>query len=123
VAVPVAFALRQRAGTLQDRVEDLQVQVVQLEEEGARLSARAEAAEARASQAEGELAGERIRAHTLSSHMEGYRADLEQARAAAEVAQGEAATLAKTVNELAEAEAARAGQGRWARLRAAWRGE
>jgi hypothetical protein len=116
-------ALRQRADTLRDRVEDLQVQVVQLEEEGARLSAQAEAAEARASQAEGELGGERIRAHTLSSHIEGYRADLEQSRrelTAAQIAQSKAET---DTAGLRQVDAARRARGRWARLRAAWRGE
>lgn len=116
-------ALRQRADTLRDRTEDLQVQVVQLEEKEARLIAQAETAEARASRAEGELGGERIRAHTLSSHVEGYRADLEQARrdlAAAQIAQSKAEAAAA---ELEQAEAARRGRGRWARLRAAWQGK
>ena len=108
-------ALRQRADTLRDRVEDLQVQVVQLEEEGAWLSAQAEAAEARANLAERELAGERIRAHTMSSHVEGYRADLAQARrelAAAQIAQSEAEAATEV----------RKARGLLARLRAAWQG-
>jgi outer membrane murein-binding lipoprotein Lpp len=116
-------ALRQRADTLRDRVEDLQVQVVQLEEAGARLSAQAEAAEARASRAEGELGGERIRAHTLSSHVEGYRADLERVRrelTAAQIAQSKAETDAA---ELRQANAERRARGRLARAWRAWRGE
>jgi hypothetical protein len=64
------------------------------------------AAEARASQAEEAVAGERARADALRDQLEAAQEELRQA-----------------IQTLQKADDARKARGRWARLRAAWRGE
>lgn len=76
---------------------------------------RAERAEARAGQAERDLAAERARADQAELAQDRLEGELE----AAQVAQAQAEAAAE---ELRQAEADRRGQGRWQRLRAAWRG-
>jgi hypothetical protein len=68
-----------------------------------------ERADAAAARAEAALQGERSRA-------DGFRSQLDTARADLQTAKGDAA-------ELRRADEARKARGRWARLRAAWRGE
>lgn len=99
--------------TLVDRLS------LQLAEAHARTDAatrRAEAAEDRANRAEG-------RADKAEAQGDELQVERDQARADAQSAQ-EAARRAEEVAEaLRQAEEARKGRGRWARLRAAWRGE
>jgi len=94
------------------------------------LRERAEAADQRADRAEQALAGERSRADVLRERLDVQAAELTRARvgqeqaetaaAADRAARGQAEVEAK---QLREAEAARQSLGRWARIRAAWRGE
>ena len=94
------------------------------------LRERAEAADQRADRAEQALAGERSRADVLRERLDVQAAELTTARvgqeqaetaaAADRAARGQAEVEAK---QLREAEAARQSLGRWARIRAAWRGE
>jgi hypothetical protein len=74
------------------------------------------AAVARANQAERELTAERNRADQAEIAVDRLEAELEAER----IARGEAEADAV---ELRQTNAARPGQGRWARLRAAWRGK
>jgi hypothetical protein len=74
------------------------------------------AAVARANQAERELTAERRRADQAEITVDRLEAELEAER----IVRGEAEAHAA---ELHQTDATRRGQGRWARLRAAWRGE
>lgn len=77
---------------------------------------RAERAETRANEAEKALIAERNRADQVEVVIDKLETELE----AEEVARAEAEADAA---ELRQAEAVRRARGRWARLRAAWRGE
>lgn len=79
-------------------------------------TARGDQAEARAGQAERDLAAERARADRAELALDRAESELEAAQAAQ--VQAEAA-----IEELRQADAVRKGQGRWARLKAAWWGE
>jgi len=67
--------------------------------------------------------GERARADELRDRIEVMAADLAAARGAEDRARAETDLIARKVNELTKANEARRARGRWARLRAAWRGE
>ena len=60
---------------------------------------------------------------TASTRLDDLTAKLAAAQDKAKAAEGQVLTLAKAVNEAADADAERNARGRWARLRAAWRGE
>jgi hypothetical protein len=88
---------------------------------------RAEADRAHADQA---IAGERARADALRDRVETLQVQLAQLEAEGAASDIQAAELTAQLKqarseaqEAAAAEAARKGRGRWARLRAAWRGE
>jgi chromosome segregation ATPase len=90
-----------RASRLQDELEAVKIAHGEAEADRAAIQVRLDVAEAHAGDAAGALAK--------------FEADLE--------ATTERAKLAEQQNaELRQAEAERAGRGRWARLRAAWRG-
>jgi hypothetical protein len=77
----------------------------------------------RARQAERERDAERSRAEGLSALLEATRLQLAEQRALmTDQALARALKAAQEANALREAEAARRSKGRWARLRAAWRG-
>lgn len=59
----------------------------------------------------------------LRTDRETVRKQLAEVQAAAKQARYEADLLAKRVNQISEEEARRKAMGRWARLKAAWRGE
>jgi predicted RNase H-like nuclease (RuvC/YqgF family) len=99
---------------------------------------RADGAESRADRLDQALAGERARVDELRDRLEdlqsrlgqleaeGAAADVQTAQLTAQLKQirAEAQEAAQAASELLrQAEAARQGRGRWARLRAAWRGE
>jgi hypothetical protein len=73
-------------------------------------------AENRANQAERDFAVERNRADQLELAQDKLESELESEKIARAEAEADAA-------ELRQAQVTRAGQGRWARLRAAWLGE
>jgi len=73
-------------------------------------------AAARADRAEQAVAGERSRADALRDRVDDLNATLADAR-------GELAAAQEAAEALRQAEAERRARGRWARLRAAWRGE
>jgi hypothetical protein len=77
---------------------------------------RADRAEARADRADQALSDERNRADQAEIALDKLENDFEAVEIAGAEAQADVA-------ELRQAEAMRRGQGRWARLRAAWRGE
>jgi hypothetical protein len=77
------------------------------------LNRQIEQANGRADRAEAALTAERGRADALRDRLAAAEADRDRARAQAHTAQ----------DELRQADAARRARGRWARLRAAWRGE
>jgi chromosome segregation ATPase len=84
--------------------------------EAAGLRERADRAETRADRAEAALTAERSRVDELM-------ADLTAAEAATERARHEAQEALQRAEGLREAETTRRARGRWARLRAAWRGD
>jgi hypothetical protein len=95
----------------------------------ATLRERAEAADQRADRAEQALAGERSRADVLRERLDSQAAELTAARVGQEQAEGAAVAdraarerAEAEARQLREAEAVRQSLGRWARLRAAWRG-
>jgi hypothetical protein len=88
-----------------------------------RAEIRAESAEARANQAEQALSEERKRADQLELAQDRLETKLDEAEARADRADAAAQEAGQAADELRRANEARAGQGRWARLRQAWRGE
>jgi hypothetical protein len=70
-----------------------------------------------------ELADAGVRADRLATERDAMRERAAFGQAAAEQAQEQAKAIQAKVDELRQAEEARKGQGRWARLRAAWRGD
>jgi DNA repair exonuclease SbcCD ATPase subunit len=129
VAVPASYADRERASPGERPGESpgdssaLQGAVEALREANAALAEARITAESRVTALQAEVrheAAERVRAEGKVSRLQ---AELADAQAAVKRLQGETAKLARKVNELAEAEAARKGRGRWRRLLEAWRRE
>jgi chromosome segregation ATPase len=110
--VDVAVALADR--TLAQLAE-MTVRVDRAEQSIETERGRADRAEARADRTEHALSGERNRADQAEIALDRLESDLETAKTTSVEAQEDAA-------ELRQAEAIRKGQGRWARLVAAWRG-
>jgi hypothetical protein len=112
---------RQRAGLLSERVEALSAEVLRAEEK------QTEAVVGQAERAEAGRDAERARAEALRTSIDELKAG--QARVAEmharelAVAQHDALAAQQAAVELRLAEEARKARGRWARLRAAWRGE
>ena len=110
---------RQRADRLNKQVETLSAKVVQAKKQ-------AEAAVGRAERAEADRAAERTRADALRTTTDELKAGqaLMQDVHARElaVAKHDAQAAQQAAAELRLAEEARKARGRWARLRAAWRG-
>jgi hypothetical protein len=97
-----------RSGVL-EVVQPLQAAIVVLE-------AQLTEANTRAARAESEVSSERVRADTLRDRLEATEARAKEAEQAARIA-------TDALNGARRAEEARKGRQRWARLRAAWRGE
>jgi hypothetical protein len=81
------------------------------------------AAEARADRAEAAVAGERARADVLRDQLNVAQEELRRTREAADQVRQHAREAEDAVQTLRQANAAQKARGRWARLRAAWRGE
>ena len=88
--------------------------------EGAAADLRAE--RSRAERAEAGKDGERDRADTLRARLDEAQVELQRAREAADQAQQHAREAEDAIAALCRADAERRGNGRWARLRRAWRG-
>jgi hypothetical protein len=121
-----ALAEEQREQSL----ADLRVELERRAEDAARMQTVLEGAAAdlraersRAERAEAGREGERGRADTLRDRLDEAQAQLQRAREAADQAQQHARGAEDAIGALRQADAARRGRGRWARLRAAWRGE
>jgi chromosome segregation ATPase len=111
---------RQRADRLNKQVETLSAEVVQAKKQ-------AEAVVGRAERSEADRAAERARADALRTTIDELRAGQAlmaetHARELA-VAQHDARAAQQAAAELRKAEVDGRARGRWARLRAAWRGE
>jgi hypothetical protein len=93
-------------------------------EDALRLAdARADAALALANKLTAALADAGVRTEWLATERDAMRERAAFAQAAVERAQEQAKAAQARVDELRQAEEARKGQGRWVRLRAAWRAE
>jgi hypothetical protein len=77
----------------------------------------------RAERAEAGRDGERTRADALRDRLDASQDELRQVREAADQVRQHAREAEDAMAELRQAEAGRKARGRWARLRAAWRGE
>jgi hypothetical protein len=110
---------RQRADRLNEQVEALSAEVMRAEKQ-------AEAVRGRAERAEAAKDAERARAEALRSTidelMAGQAMMTEMHPRELAVAQHDAHAAKQGIAELRRAEAERKARGRWARLRAAWRG-
>jgi DNA repair exonuclease SbcCD ATPase subunit len=110
---------RQRADRLNEQVEALSAEVLRAEKQAEAVIGRAERAEAGRD-------AERARAEALRSTidelMAGQAMMAEMHSRELAVAQHDAHAAKQAVAELRRAEAERKARGRWARLRAAWRG-
>jgi hypothetical protein len=84
---------------------------------------RAEMAETAREAAETRVIEERARADSLRDRLDVIQDELRQARAAADQVREHVREAEDALAELRQADAVRRGQGRLARLRAAWRGE
>jgi hypothetical protein len=80
------------------------------------------AAEARADRMEQAVAGERAQADKLRDRLEGAQEELRQARQGADQARQHAREAEDAIEALRRADEERKARGRWARIRAAWRG-
>ncbi len=81
------------------------------------------AAQARADRAEASIAGERNRADALRDRLDAAQDELRQARDAADQTRQHTRDAEDAIEALRRADAERKSRRRWARLRAAWRGE
>ena len=109
--------------TLQTAVASLTERAEIAEKRADRAETRAEIAESRADRAEQALSGEQSRAFRAEARADQAEISIDKMESeleAAKIAQAEAEANA---SELRQAEEQRRGQGRWARLRAAWLGE
>ena len=109
-------AWRQRAEAAEARADRTGAQVTEAGE-------RADRALALLADAETVLKAERSRADGLRDKLIGAQAELSLAQTAADRARGEAQAAQEAAEALRRAKEARKARGRWARLRAAWRGE
>jgi hypothetical protein len=105
-----------------DKSTDMSRVISALESAVTSLTARAEFAEKWVEQAEIEAKEAQARAIRAESDLAAEQKRAEQAEKTAEAAQIGRAEALQALEELREARAKRAGQGRWARLRLAWRG-
>ena len=72
---------------------------------------------------DGEIAALQAVIDAKEAQLVAYRDQISELRVGLDRARGEAQEAQKQVRDLEAADAERRGQGRWARLRAAWRGE
>ena len=107
---------RQRVDRLNKQMEALAAEVVRAEKQAEALVGRAERVEAGRD-------AERAGADALRDRIAALQAQLAAAQQAAEQACRQAQTAQDNIEALREADAARRGRGRLARLRRAWRGE
>jgi hypothetical protein len=122
VAVPMTEATprEDRAG---DDASDVTKAVTALEAAVTALREQLERAEGRADRAETAATVLRQRFEDLTAKLADAQAELAAAMDRAEQAQDRAREAEGAAAELSRADDARKGRGRWARIRAAWRGE
>ena len=104
-------------------IKPLEDTITTLREENARLITMIDGFSARADRAEQALVAERSRADTLHDRLDATQDDLRQAREAADQAKHHAREAEDAIKSLRQADEERKARGRWARLRAAWRGQ
>jgi chromosome segregation ATPase len=117
---------RSRADTLRDRLTTMQDQLADAHAslQAAELAeSRVAAAEGRADRAEQAIAGERDRAAAALARLDAMQEQLAAAAEAEDQARRQRQAAQDNADAMREADAARRGLGRLARLRAAWRGE
>lgn len=116
-------ALEAAVSSLTDRAAAAEARAGQAED----LAKRAEQALAveqnRAHQAEQDRDAERSRAEGLAALLEATQLELAEQRALTDQAHARLLDATHQANTLRQADAERRARGRWARLRAAWRGE
>jgi hypothetical protein len=122
-----ALAERERANRLLERLDvaeaKLVVKAAALEQARADAGAAAEAADARAGRAERAGEEERQRAEAINALLEATQEELAGQRALTDQARVDAEKAHAQADVLRQAEVERQARGRWARLRAAWRGQ
>ena len=116
-------ALRQRAEVAERRADAERQRADAAEEERRAAETRIVAAEGRADRAEQAIAGERARADAVRARLDAMQVQLAAEAEAADQARRHAQAAQDNAEILREADAARKGRGRLARLRAAWRGQ
>jgi len=129
VAVPVGEDQSKRDDRDDDRsdvipgISAMEAAIISLTEARNQAQKRAEQAETAREAAETRSEAERARADSLRERLDVIQDELRQAREAAEQARQHVREAEDAIVELRQADAARRGQGRWTRLKAAWRGE
>lgn len=123
-------ALRDQVELERDRADRAELEigrqterVARTEEQRDQAVADLRAERSRAERAEAGREGERSRADALRDRLGATEDELRQARAAADQVRQHATEAEDAVAALRQAEEERKARGRWARLRAAWRGE
>ena len=143
-SVPNGVDISRSISTLEMALASADKRADQAEKRADRAEIRAEQAEARADQAQQAIEMERNRADraeagreaaqirvdraeqaadALRDRLDATQAELQQAHAATDQARAQAHEAQDAAAVLRRAETARQGRGRWARLRAAWRGQ
>ena len=143
-SVPNGVDISRSISTLEVALASADKRADQAEKRADRAEIRAEQAEARADQAQQAVEMERNRADraeagreaaqirvdraeqaadALRDRLDATQAELQQAHAATDQARAQAHEAQDAAAVLRRAETARQGRGRWARLRAAWRGQ
>jgi hypothetical protein len=108
---------------LLDQVDAVRTLADQAMSQLADANARADALHDRLSAAEAAVADEQQRTIALRATIDELKVEAQQARQAADIAEADAKEAHATVADLRQADEERRARGRWARLRAAWRGE
>jgi len=116
-------AERNQAERLKSELEKAQISQGEAEADAAELRVRLDAAEASVERAEQDLATERKRAETAAAELRQAEAAVQKAEQDRTAAVAMADEAVRAAEELRQADAKRAGEGRWKRLRAAWRGQ
>jgi phage shock protein A len=106
----------------EERAERAERRAEQAEQRGEEANKRADAALALADRSLAQLADATAEANTLREAIDGLRAKVARTEDMADQASAQAQEAAGRIAEMERAEVARKARGRWARLRAAWRG-
>ena len=108
---------------LETSVASLTERAIAAEKRADRAEIRAESAESRANRAEQSLAEERKRADQLELAQDKFETERDEAEERARNAEHDKASATLVAEEAMRLAAERKARGRWARVRAAWRGE